>query len=629
MKTSISLVLIFFAFGLCLNPTLAQNDSFTAYVDFGAPSSEIPFNSFLDVEVGAQQTLAAFFGCGVPSEIVIVDNFAGVDNSGTSTPDPDLGFPASATSDAFFGHTQPINGVSNPTGAIEIRNLTYDPGFDTATISIFASSMGSGNRQTCYTIIGTDTTTVCLDAANNTDEVLHVRASPAAPRPGNIDGYIRIEATAGPDNDTPEGFFYLNALSVIDENLSFILGSLHFYENPWNSTPKIFEVGEDVPVPFFSYNPCLVNIGLEIDGVIVNTLPNVYSHWNPKFTIPNFPSDNARFITFSTNPNFPRDIFARSEPFQIIEPTDSCTVVVLGSESAAGTGPRAIDSLWVNRFRRSYKQFDTRVEVVNLAQDDQSTFQLLPTGSTIPAGIPESVDEMNNISAALALNPQAIIINLQAADAIRGYDAAQQLANYGEIIQAAGNVPVYITTPQPGDYSTSVLAIQLEMRDSTLARFGESAIDFWTPVAETDGTIDSIFSAVDGLQLSNAGHRLLWQNVIEKQIDTLLTCQRVSSTNSPTAGLPLPLKLAPNPTAFMSELSFSLEEDSEATLEIYNAMGQLFTIYGGNLRLEKGETKIEVFTDRMPKGVYFLRLQATSLSDSSARQIGTIRLVKQ
>ena len=630
MKKLISFNLLLGLLGLSIYTTSAQNDSFTSYVDFGSTRSEFPINSFLDVEVGAQQNLAAFWGCDNFVEIFIVDNFAGIDSSGTNTPNPSLGFPATATSDAFFGHTQQINGASNPTAAFEIRNLSYDPntiGYDTTVVSFFASSMGAGNRQTCYTIIGRDTTTVCLDAANNEDQVVSVRVRPAF-RDGLIwlDGFLRIEVTAGPDNDTPEGFFYLNTLSIFNVGVAYTLYPSHYFPISWDTIPKIFEVGEVVPFPFTALFPCPVDIGLQIDGVIVDTIKNLFPIVDNKWEIPNYPSGNARFAMLRINPSYPYGPLAISRPFQIIEPTDSCTVVVLGSESAAGTGPRAIDSLWVNRFRRSYKQFDTRVEVVNLAQDDQSTFQLLPTGSAIPAGINESVDEMNNITAALALNPEAIIINLQAADALRGYDVAQQLANYDEIIQAAGSIPVYITTPQPGDYSTSALDIQLEMRDSTLARFGESAIDFWTPIAEAGGTIDSIYSAVDGLQLSNAGHRLLWQNVIEKQIDTLLTCQRVSSTSAPIAALPLSLKLAPNPTRGETSLSFSLDDAGNVSVEIYNLMGQQVQRLP-SVHLGIGDQQISFSASKLAKGVYFLRVEAQNQGSKS--YVGVVRLVVQ
>jgi len=616
-------------FALSLSQLLAQNDIFTSYVDFGAPRSEYPFNSFLDVEVGAQQNLGAYWGCGSIMEIVVVDDFAGTAISGTNTIDLSLGFPLTATSDGFYGHTQPINGVTNPTGAIEIRNLTisdFQPIQESVEITLFASSPGATNKQTCYTLFGRDTVTVCLNAANNISRTSTVRMIPAERSPGSFQGYIRIEATAGPDNDTPEGLFYLNALSVVDENVAYTLNMFHSFPRSWDIIPKIFEVGEVVPIPGVAFSPCFTDVAVEIDGVIVDTISDVYHFWEFDWLVPNYPTDNARLIFFNRNQSVPTERFATSLPFRIIEPTDSCTIVVLGSESAAGAGPRAVDSVWVNRFRRSYKQYDTRVEVVNLAQADQSTFQLLPTGASIPAGINETVDIAHNITAALAFNPEAIIINLQADDALRGYGAAQQLANYEEIIQAAGNVPVYITTPQPGEYDASVMDIQLEMVDSTLARFGESAIDFWTPIAEIDGTIDSIYSAVDRLQLSNAGHRLLWQNVIEKQLDTLLTCQRVSSTSSPVDVLPLSLKLAPNPSQGEISVSFDLDKAGQVSLEIFNLMGQQVkrlspAFYGS------GKQQIYLQASELPIGVYTVR--AAVQVQGEKQQIGVALMVIQ
>ena len=631
MKLTFHFSILFFSFCLSLNQLIAQNDSHTNYIDFGATPSENLFNPFHDVEVGAQQNIATFWGCDNLIEIVIVDDFAGTDISGTNVPSPTLRLPATATSDAFFGHTQPINGISNPTAAFEIRNLSFDPStnaYDTVILSFFASTIAPGNRQTCYTVYGRDTVRVCLDAANNDSQVAEVRIRPSFRQDADwLKGTLRVEVTAGPDNNSAEGLFYLNALSIYDEALVYTLQPFHFFPIQWDTIPKTFEVGEVVPIPFTALFPCFVDIALQIDGVTVDTFKNLYQVFDNKWEIPNFPSNNARFIILYAQPRSPGSGFlAQSLPFQIIEPTDSCTIVVLGSESAAGTGPRAVDSVWVNRFRRSYKQYDTRVEVVNLAQADQSTFQLLPTGASIPAGINETVDIAHNITAALAFNPEAIIINLQANDALRGYGAAEQLANYEEIIQAAGNVPVYITTPQPGEYDASVMDIQLEMVDSTLARFGESAIDFWTPIAKTDGTIDSIYSAVDRLQLSNAGHRLLWQNVIEKQLDTLLTCQRVSSTSSPVDVLPLSLKLAPNPSQGEISVSFDLDKAGQVSLEIFNLMGQqvkrLSPVF-----YRSGKQQIDLQASELPNGVYTVR--AAVQTQGEKQQIGVTLMVIQ
>jgi lysophospholipase L1-like esterase len=58
----------------------------------------------------------------------------------------------------------------------------------------------------------------------------------------------------------------------------------------------------------------------------------------------------------------------------------------------------------------------------------------------------------------------------------------------------------------------------MAMRDSTLARFGQAAIDFWTGLADAEGRILPVFDCGDGIHLNDAGHRLLAERVVEAAI---------------------------------------------------------------------------------------------------------------
>lgn len=589
-------------------------------VDFGAPASDIPINSITQTRIGTRQAIPSIAGCDDGLEIVIVDDFAGVNNSGTQQPDTSLHLPASLTGDSFFGHTGMFNGGTNPTAAIEISGF-FDQ--DTAKFTLFASRMGAGNRQTCYTFFGQDTIEVCLDPNNNIDQIVEVTTGPIE-IDANGQGLVRIEMTAGPENDTPEGFFYLGGISI-EYEVSWTTESSHSIFIGCPSGTATFEVGEQVDLSGGAFGPCNPALVLDVDGALVDTIFSPYFNFGYTWTVPNFPTTNARLRLAGFGAQGQFASYASTGVFSIVEPSDPCTIVVLGSSTAAGTGPSTPDSTWVNRFRKSYSGCDSRVEVVNLARGGYNTFKLLPDDGFIPTGVNQTIDSSRNITAAMALNPQAIIINLPSNDAALGYDVAQQLANYDQILAAAGNVPVYVSTPQPRNFGPAQVAIQRELLDSTIARFGARAIDFWTPFATNDGLLDSLFDSGDGVHMNDAAHRILWDSVLAKQIDTLLTCQRLTnSVFTPNTIPQLSLKLSPNPTGNNTRLEFELPQSARVAVSLYNLEGKLVR----QLPLVQGvagDNTMSIERDSLPAGTYLVRLEAESRN--GGRRVGASKLV--
>jgi len=192
------------------------------------------------------------------------------------------------------------------------------------------------------------------------------------------------------------------------------------------------------------------------------------------------------------------------------------TIVVLGSSTAAGTGPSHIDSAWVNRYRAYLEGINPHHKVINLAKGGYATYHFIPWGSVPPQDRPKP-DPARCITAAFSLNPSAIIINLPSNDAAYGYSVYEQLANYEGILAVAHgqDVPVWITTTQPRNLSSAKRQNLMDMRDSTFSHFGSKAIDFWTGIAREDGTIDSRFDCGDGVHLNDVGHRVLFERVVD------------------------------------------------------------------------------------------------------------------
>ena len=194
-------------------------------------------------------------------------------------------------------------------------------------------------------------------------------------------------------------------------------------------------------------------------------------------------------------------------------------IVVLGSSTAAGTGPSHPDSAWVARYRRHLQALDPRHEVLNLAKGGYTTYHLLPTGTEPPERRPQP-DPKRNITRALALDPDAILINLPSNDAAKGFGVEDQLANYAVMLERAEarGVPVWIATTQPRNLDEAGRATQVAMRDSTHARFSGRALDFWTGLAEADATVKPVYDSGDGIHLGDAAHALLFRRVAEADV---------------------------------------------------------------------------------------------------------------
>jgi lysophospholipase L1-like esterase len=210
------------------------------------------------------------------------------------------------------------------------------------------------------------------------------------------------------------------------------------------------------------------------------------------------------------------------------------TIVILGSSTAAGTGPEEIANAWVNRYLIHAQGINPNHRIINLAKGGYTTYHLMPWEHEVPEGRPKS-DPSRCITMALHLNPSAIIINLPSNDASYGYAVAEQLDNYDVILAQAEeqDVPVWITTTQPRNLSSQGRENLLAMRDSTFARLGEMAIDFWTDLAQPDGRIDSVFDCGDGVHLNDVGHEILFQRVVDAGILSALTGERRPAGSSP------------------------------------------------------------------------------------------------
>ena len=240
-------------------------------------------------------------------------------------------------------------------------------------------------------------------------------------------------------------------------------------------------------------------------------------------------------------------------------------IVVLGSSTAFGTGAVPIDSSFINKYKTYVGTKHAQNIIFNLATLGLTTYHVLrPTGYVPPPNRPFPVDVDRNITKALTLNPDAIFINLPSNDVALGIPQQESKDNYEAtmVLANAANIPVWVTTTQPrNSLSPQERIFQMEFRDWTFQRFGTKAIDFWTDIANPDGTISPLYN-FDGVHVNNLGHTVFYERTLNERIlDSL--CLR--------ANIVLPLKLISFRALKQNDkVVLKWETESEADVSYYS-----------------------------------------------------------
>lgn len=206
-------------------------------------------------------------------------------------------------------------------------------------------------------------------------------------------------------------------------------------------------------------------------------------------------------------------MFANPRDCSISAPHRSAHIVVLGSSTAEGVGPQYG---WVNRFRDALRRLHPGHEVTNLGRGGYNSYRYLPDNSPVPEG--QFIDPKRNITKALALEPDLVILNNPSNDLwIEGFHPDILFRNYHIIFDeaAAHHVPMLITTSQPTCYDQEKRAALIAIRDRTHAKFGDAVIDFWSGLAEPDGTTIDRFRTHDDVHLNDAAHELFCERVMQ------------------------------------------------------------------------------------------------------------------
>lgn len=110
-------------------------------------------------------------------------------------------FPVNATRDSFIGSS------SNPLGQITFTG--FDPGKQYTFTFLSSRDNVSDNRSTLFTVTGSGTSSVTIDAALSTPvtgSILSITPS--------VSGSFVLDVTKGASNSNSSEFFYLNAIKI-------------------------------------------------------------------------------------------------------------------------------------------------------------------------------------------------------------------------------------------------------------------------------------------------------------------------------------------------------------------------------------------------------------------------------
>ncbi|MGE5680403.1 MAG: GDSL-type esterase/lipase family protein [Bacillota bacterium] len=290
---------------------------------------------------------------------------------------------------------------------------------------------------------------------------------------------------------------------------------------------------------------------------------------------------------------------------------DSLNIVVLGSSTAAGVGASSKEKSWVGLLSSYCRSISDRISVVNLAVSGYTSYHVMPSEFKSPKNRPFS-DSEHNISKALKLNPNIILVNLPTNDIASGFTVAELLQNFRVLdsIASQRNIKLYFTTSQPRNLIADTLRLKLiELKDSVLSKYGARSIDFWNGIATSQGLIVDRYNA-DGVHLNDIGHTFLFSRVENKDIlqlhPNLVGLNPGSDRqNNPDYKL---FNCYPNPFNSSTEINYKLLKKSHIELKIYDFLGQEITTLV-NMQQEAGDYSVYFNAGDLSSGIYLYSLK--------------------
>lgn len=194
-------------------------------------------------------------------------------------------------------------------------------------------------------------------------------------------------------------------------------------------------------------------------------------------------------------------------------------IVVLGSSTAYGDGASPGKS-WVALFTEYLKNINPDYDVDNIAVPGTTTYAAQADNYIPPQGRPLPLPG-HNITTAIQLKADAIIINYPTNDAANNFSLSEQGKNFKRITDKAkkNNIAVWVATPQPrNNFNKKQVASQAKLFNGIQSYYGGYSIDFHTCLASAKDSILFQYDSGDGIHLNDAGHEILFQRVVAENI---------------------------------------------------------------------------------------------------------------
>lgn len=200
--------------------------------------------------------------------------------------------------------------------------------------------------------------------------------------------------------------------------------------------------------------------------------------------------------------------------------TNAFHIVILGSSTAYGYGASKISKSWAYKYAQYLKNINPDYIVDNLAVAGTTTYSAQPDNYVPPAGRPSPL-QGHNITAAIKLNADAIIINFPTNDVVNNFTLSEQENNLKRISSQAAknNILVWVATPQPRNKLTHTqVTRQHKLYDWIMSYYGVKAIDFHKGLASATDSILFKYDSGDGIHVNDDGHLLLYNRVVKESI---------------------------------------------------------------------------------------------------------------
>ncbi|MBN1184281.1 MAG: hypothetical protein JXB49_18470 [Bacteroidales bacterium] len=178
----------------------------TINVNFGG-NATTPSLNWNDVFINTENLTGLIDSVGNTTgiDLNVYDAFRAASTSGPSGLDPALGIPDEVSKSGLFGNVLTYNGIIEPTAGFQFKNL--DPKLEYTLIILSGHATATDNREGMFTITGASSNVLTVNPSQNKTPILG-KFYPAS------DGTLKIDVTAGPNNNSVAKFYFLNAVKL-------------------------------------------------------------------------------------------------------------------------------------------------------------------------------------------------------------------------------------------------------------------------------------------------------------------------------------------------------------------------------------------------------------------------------